>query len=252
MMKNIIITGAGSGMGLSMTRKFLAHDWHVIMGVRKVEKAHEIYDQLRQEFSDDSVDLLEVDVSQANSVHQFAERVYSRVEHIDAIINNAGIFIGGQLQNLSEEDWDRTMNVDVKSIYLMTKEFVPDMIAQHTGNIINISSVAGLLGDFDMPAYSAAKGAVTNLVRSMALDYGRHGIRVNNINPGATNTPMFKDNPEKVKQAYRAASPLQRIAEPAEIANVAYFLVSDQASAITGQNIGASMGYGIWSGQPKQ
>lgn len=144
------------------------------------------------------------------------------------------------------------MAVDVKSIFLMTKAFVPGMIARHAGNIINISSVAGLLGDYNMPAYNAAKGAVTNLVRSMALDYGQYGIRVNNINPGATNTPMFQGNPEEVKAAYRNGSPLKRIAEPEEIANVAYFLVSDQASAITGQNIGVSMGYGIWTGQPKQ
>lgn len=95
-------------------------------------------------------------------------------------------------------------------------------------------------------------GAGTNLVRSMALDYGQYGIRVNNINPGATNTPMFQGNSEEVKATYRNGSPLKRIAEPEEIANVAYFLVSDQASAITGQNVGASMGYGIWTGQPKQ
>lgn len=144
------------------------------------------------------------------------------------------------------------MAVDVKSIYLMTKAFIPGMIKRRAGSIINIASVAGLLGDYSMTAYNAAKGAVVNLVRSMALDYGSYGIRVNNINPGATNTPMFKGNPETVKQSYRDASPLKRIAEPEEIANVAYFLVSEEASAITGQNIGASMGYGIWSGQPKQ
>lgn len=86
----------------------------------------------------------------------------------------------------------------------------------------------------------------------MALDYGQYGIRVNNINPGATNTPMFQCNPEEVKAAYRNGSPLKRVAEPEEIANVAYFLISDQASAITGQNVGATMGYGIWTGQPKQ
>ena len=171
---------------------------------------------------------------------------------VDTVINNAGIFTGGLLHELSEEDWDKTMAVDVKSIFLMTKAFVPGMMARHAGNIINISSVAGLLGDYNMPAYNAAKGAVTNLVRSMALDYGQYGIRVNNINPGATNTPMFQGNSEEGKAAYRNDSPLKRIAEPEEIANVAYFLVSDQTSAITGQNVGASMGYGIWTGQPKQ
>ncbi|MGM9907038.1 SDR family NAD(P)-dependent oxidoreductase [Limosilactobacillus sp.] len=250
-MSNIIITGAGSGMGLSMTKKFLANDWNVIMAVLNAAKTQEIYQKLQDKYGG-QVTMYQVDVSNRQSVDHFADQVNAKYDQIDAVINNAGIFTGGLLHELSEEDWDKTMAVDVKSIFLMTKAFVPGMMARHEGNIINISSVAGLLGDYNMPVYNAAKGAVTNLVRSMALDYGPYGIRVNNINPGATNTPMFQGNPEEVKAAYRNASPLKRIAEPEEIANVAYFLVSDQASAITGQNVGASMGYGIWTGQPKQ
>ena len=251
-MKNIIITGAGTGMGLSMTKKFLENDWHVIMGVHNLNKAKNVYQELVQKYSLEKVTLKQVNVEDSESVEEFSNEVNAENDHIDAIINNAGIFIGGQLQDLTEEEWDKTMAVDVKSIYLMTKAFILGMIQRRAGSIINIASVAGLLGDYSMPAYNAAKGAVVNLVRSMALDYGPYGIRVNNINPGVTNTPMFKGNPETVKQSYRDASPLKRIAEPEEIANVAYFLVSEEASAITGQNIGASMGYGIWSGQPKQ
>ncbi len=251
-MKNIIITGAGTGMGLSVTKKFLENDWHVIMGVHNLNKAKNVYQELVQKYSLEKVTLKQVNVGDSESVEEFSNEVNAENDHIDAIINNAGIFIGGQLQDLTEEEWDKTMAVDVKSIYLMTKAFIPGMIKRRAGSIINIASVAGLLGDYSMPAYNAAKGAVVNLVRSMALDYGPYGIRVNNINPGATNTPMFKGNPETVKQSYRDASLLKRIAEPEEIANVAYFLVSEEASAITGQNIGASMGYGIWSGQPKQ
>lgn len=251
-MKNIIITGAGTGMGLSMTKKFLENDWHVIMGVHNLNKAKNVYQELVQKYSLEKVTLKQVNVGDSESVEKFSNEANAENDHIDAIINNAGIFIGGQLQDLTEEEWDKTMAVDVKSIYLMTKAFILGMIQRRAGSIINIASVAGLLGDYSMPAYNAAKGAVVNLVRSMALDYGPYGIRVNNINPGATNTPMFKGNPETVKQSYRDASPLKRIAEPEEIANVAYFLVSEEASAITGQNIGASMGYGIWSGQPKQ
>ena len=251
-MKNIIITGAGTGMGLSMTKKFLENDWHVIIGVHNLNKAKNVYQELVQKYSLEKVTLKQVNVGDSESVEKFSNEANAENDHIDAIINNAGIFIGGQLQDLTEEEWDKTMAVDVKSIYLMTKAFILGMIKRRAGSIINIASVAGLLGDYSMTAYNVAKGAVVNLVRSMALDYGPYGIRVNNINPGATNTPMFKGNPETVKQSYRDASPLKRIAEPEEIANVAYFLVSEEASAITGQNIGASMGYGIWSGQPKQ
>lgn len=250
-MSNIIITGAGTGMGLSMTKKFLANDWHVIMAARNAAKAEKVYQELQDQYGD-QVGMYQVDVSNGQAVAKFAEQVNTQYDQVDTVINNAGIFTGSLLHELSKEAWDKTMAVDVKSIFLMTKAFVPGMMARHAGNIINISSVAGLLGDYNMPAYNAAKGAGTNLVRSMALDYGQYGIRVNNINPGATNTPMFQGNSEEGKAAYRNDSPLKRIAEPEEIANVAYFLVSDQASAITGQNVGASMGYGIWTGQPKQ
>ena len=250
-MSNIIITGAGTGMGLSMTKKFLANNWNVIMAVLSTEKSQAVYQELQEKYGN-RVAMYQVDVSDSQSVSQFADQVNAKYDQIDAVINNAGIFTGGLLHELSEEAWDRTMAVDVKSIFLMTKAFIPGMIARQAGNIINISSVSGLHGDYNMPAYNAAKGAVTNLVRSMALDYGQYGIRVNNINPGATNTPMFQGNPEAVQAAYRNGSPLKRVAEPEEIANVAYFLVSDQASAITGQNVGATMGYGIWTGQPKQ
>lgn len=250
-MSNIVITGAGTGMGLSMTKKFLAKGWKVIMAVLSAEKSQETYQELQDKYGD-QVAMYQVDVSDGQSVNQFADQVNTKYDQIDAVVNNAGIFTGGLLHELSEEAWDKTMAVDVKSIFLMTKAFVPGMMARHAGSIINISSVSGLHGDYNMPAYNAAKGAVTNLVRSMALDYGQYGIRVNNINPGATNTPMFQGNPEEVKDAYRNGSPLKRIAEPEEIANVAYFLVSNQASAITGQNVGATMGYGIWTGQPKQ
>nr|WP_268870015.1 SDR family oxidoreductase [Ligilactobacillus apodemi] len=103
-----------------------------------------------------------------------------------------------------------------------------------------------------MAAYSAAKGAVTNLVRSMALDYGKYNIRVNNIVPGPTNTPLFQQNPPEVIAKFNQASPLNKIVEPADVANMAYFLASEQAQAITGQNIQVTAGFGIHSGQPQQ
>ena len=103
-----------------------------------------------------------------------------------------------------------------------------------------------------MAAYSAAKGAVVNLVRSMALDYGKYNIRVNNIAPGPTNTKMFKQNPLDVITSFNNISPLHHIVEPDDIANVAYFLASDQAKSITGQNMQVTAGFGIYSDQPIQ
>ncbi|WP_240818000.1 SDR family NAD(P)-dependent oxidoreductase [Limosilactobacillus reuteri] len=156
-MKNIIITGAGTGMGLSMTKKFLANDWHVITGVHNLDKAKAVYQELVQKYSPEKVTLKQVNVGDSKSVEEFSNEVNTENSHIDAIINNAGIFIGGQLQDLTEEEWDKTMAVDVKSIYLMTKAFIPGMIQCRAGSIINIASVAGLLGDYSMPAYKCRK-----------------------------------------------------------------------------------------------
>ena len=93
------------------------------------------------------------------------------------------------MHEVTEDAWDRIMAIDVKSVYLMTKEFVPDMIEQKAGTIVNTASISGLTSDYNMAAYNAAKGALVNLVRAMTLDYGKYGIRVNNVNPGPTMTP---------------------------------------------------------------
>ncbi|MFT8836633.1 SDR family NAD(P)-dependent oxidoreductase [Liquorilactobacillus satsumensis] len=171
---------------------------------------------------------------------------------VDSLVNNAGIFTKGALHEVAEDAWDRIMAVDVKSIFLTAKYFVPDMIAQKSGTIVNTASISGLTGDYNMAAYNAAKGAVVNLVRAMALDYGKYNIRVNNVAPGPTNTPMFQANPPEVIKQFEAASPLGRLAEPEEIAKVIYFLASEDSNAITGQNIPVSTGFEIYSGQPVQ
>lgn len=111
-MSNIIITGAGTGMGLSMTKKFLANDWHVIMAARNAAKAEKVYQELQDQYGD-QVAMYQVDVSNGQAVAKFAEQVNAQYDQVDTVINNAGIFTDGLLHELSEEDWDKTMAVDV-------------------------------------------------------------------------------------------------------------------------------------------
>ena len=170
----------------------------------------------------------------------------SKFKTVDAIINNAGIVIHGEVHETSEEDWDKIFDVDVKGTFLVSKAFLPTMIEQDHGSIVNISSVSGMAGDRAMVAYNAAKGAIINMTRAMAIDYGKNNIRVNVVAPGPTNTPLFHQD----KQKFAKNSPLNRIVEPEEVAAAIYFVASPAASAITGEVIPVTAGFEISTGQP--
>ncbi|MCH4009300.1 SDR family NAD(P)-dependent oxidoreductase [Companilactobacillus sp.] len=251
-MKTVVITGAASGMGLAATKIFLEHNWNVAMADYNQEQGQQKADELAKKYSTEQVKFFQTDVSDEKSVEKLAKSVADNFDYADALLNNAGVFTGGMLHEVKTADWDRIMNIDVKSIYLMAKYFVPSMIERKSGVIVNTASVSGLMGDYNMAAYNAAKGAVVNLVRSMALDYGQYGIRVNNVNPGPTNTPMFQQNPQSVIDEFVEASPMKKLVEPEDVAKTMYFLTTDGAKSITGQNIPVTAGFGVWSSQPKQ
>lgn len=243
-MKTIVITGAAGGIGLATSRRFLAHGWNVAMADLN---ASDTVDELVKQYGN-QVSFNKFDVTDAAAVNHFRDDVVAKFGQIDVIYNNAGIFIPGELQEMTENQWDQLMAVNVKSIYLMVSAFVPAMIKRKQGVIINTSSVSGLLGDYGSALYNASKGAVTNLTRALALDYGKYGIRVNAVNPGPTNTPMLAQS----AQVYIDAAPLKRLGEPEDIANAVYFLANDTAASITGVNLPVTNGYGTWTGQPQQ
>lgn len=252
-MSTIVITGAGSGMGLSTTKLFLERGWNVVMAdLNRQQRAEKIAQQLIQQYGEERILFVRTDVADSASVMAMAQQAYAKYPKIDALLNNAGVFVEGVLHEVKEDAWDLVMSVDVKSIFLMAKAFVPQMIKQKHGAIVNIASISGLRGDYNMAAYSAAKGAVVNLVRSMALNYGRFGIRVNNICPGPTNTPMFQANPPAVIKKFNEASPLGHIVEPQDIAQAVWFLINDESASITGVNLPVSTGFEVYSNQPVQ
>lgn len=251
-MKTVVITGASSGIGLSATELFLKKGWQVMMADLNAEAGNKLVTKLAAQYQHDQLAFQPTNVADFDSVKALKQATDKQFGPISAIVNNAGIFTKGALHEVAETDWDRVMDVDVKSIYLMTKAFVPDMIKRRSGTIVNTASISGLTGDYNMAAYNAAKGAVVNLVRAMALDYGKYNIRVNNVAPGPTKTPMFMANPESVVKEFETASPLGRLAKPEDIARVIYFLATDESDPITGENIPVSCGFEIYSGQPVQ
>lgn len=252
MTKTVVITGGVSGMGLSASKLFLSKGWNVMMADFNEKLGEKVNKELSSKYSSKQVAFQQTDVSNAASVNDLKVKTDQLFGQVDSVINNAGIFTKGALHEVTEDAWDRIMAVDVKSIYLMTKAFVPEMMKQKSGTIVNTASISGLTGDYNMAAYNAAKGAVVNLVRAMALDYGKFGIRVNNVNPGPTMTPMFEANPQSVIDTFIKASPLGKLATSDDIARVMYFLATDESSPITGENVPVSAGFEIYSGQPVQ
>lgn len=248
---NIIITGATSGMGLAAAKLFLERGHSVLIADRNAERGAAVLSELEASYPGQAF-FCRTDVSDPGSVEELHRYATSHLGRIDSLINNAGIFVGGKLHETSIEDWDRIFAVDVKSVFLMARSFVPDMISQGKGTIVNTASVSGLLGDHDMAAYNAAKGALANLVRAMALDYGPYGIRVNNVCPAACATPMFLKNPPETRELFAKANPLGRVCTPEEVAEAMYFLATDASSSCNGINLELTGGLNVHTGQPAQ
>ncbi len=165
-MQTVVITGGTSGIGLATAEIFLKHDWNAVLIGRDAQRGAAVADQLGQKYSPSQVIFVQADISNSADVERAKQTILNRFTVIDALVNNAGIVIHGKLHETSEEDWDRIFAVDVKGTYLVSKAFLPTMINQQGGSIVNISSVSGLAGDRAMVAYNAAKGAIINMTRA--------------------------------------------------------------------------------------
>jgi len=248
---NVMITGGTSGMGLAAARLFLKRGHSVLCVDMNEERGKKVVETLRRE-TEQPVFFCAADVTDGEAVRRVHEYAKKYIGFIHCVINNAGIFTGGMLHETAEKDWERVFAVDVKSVFLTSKYFVPDMIENGGGTIVNTASVSGMAGDYNMAAYNAAKGALVNLVRAMALDYGKYNIRVNNVCPAACATPMFLSNPPEVIRQFQNANPLRRICTPEEVAEAMYFLATDASRSCNGINLEVTGGLNVHTGQPAQ
>ncbi|AIQ16669.1 short-chain dehydrogenase [Paenibacillus sp. FSL H7-0357] len=247
----VVITGGTSGMGLSAAKLFLERGWKVLLADLNEERGAAVMEEL-QDLGYKEVYFFKCNVAVEADIQNLYDYTMKTMGGTDSIINNAGIWAGGMLHETKDDDWDRLFNIDVKSIYYTSKYFVPYLIQNGGGTIVNTASVSGMVGDYDMAAYNAAKGAVVNLARAMALDYGKYNIRVNNVCPAACATPMFLSNPPEVIESFNQANPLRRICTPEEVAKAMYFLASDESSSTNGLNLTVSGGLEVHTGQPLQ
>lgn len=232
--KRAIVTGGASGFGAGIARRFAEEGARVIVADLNGDAARTLAAELGD--ADMSV---QVDVSSTADVNALAEATYRLLGGVDIVVNNAGVGHTPQpLDELSDEMFDRIANVNMRSIYLMSKAFVPAMKAQGSGAILNIASTGGVSPRPNLTWYNASKGWVITATRAMAVELAPFQVRVNALNPVAGDTPLLKtfmgeDTPE-VRARFLASIPIGRFSTPEDMGAAAAFLCSDDASMITG------------------
>jgi NAD(P)-dependent dehydrogenase (short-subunit alcohol dehydrogenase family) len=235
------VTGAGSGIGQAIAMTFAKQGARVYVLELDEDAGAETIARIRSEGG--TADVIACDVSNAASVLAAFDGVYTHVGRIDILVNNAGIAHIGTVETTTEADLDRIYSVNVKGVYLCSQAAIPKMIHRGGGVILNLASIASLIGLEDRFAYSMSKGAVLAMTRSIAVDYIKQGIRCNCVCPARVHTPFVdgylrntypgrEDEMFKVLSEYQ---PIGRMAEPEEVAALALYLCSDEASFITGQ-----------------
>ncbi|EOI3550540.1 SDR family NAD(P)-dependent oxidoreductase [Cronobacter turicensis] len=247
--KVVVVTGAGSGIGAAAARRFAREGASVVLVGRTKEKLDKVAATLAQ----GKHLVAPCDVSDAAQVQALAQRVADEFGRVDVLVNNAGVIVQGKIHEISLEDWETLMGTDLNGVFYCLHAFMPGLL-ETKGNVINISSVSGLGGDWGMSVYNAAKGAVTNFTRSLAMDYGADGVRVNAICPGFTFTDLTEDTKQDdaLLQKFYERIPMKRAGEPEDIADAIAFLASDDARYITGVNLPVDGGLTASNGQPKQ
>jgi meso-butanediol dehydrogenase / (S,S)-butanediol dehydrogenase / diacetyl reductase len=245
--KVVIVTGAGSGIGAGTARRFLREGAFVVLNGRREHKLHETIAGF-----DAAKSLVHSgDVSDEEYVKRLVGDTIAKFGKLDVLVNNAGFAIFGPFAQTTTEDWRKTMATDLDGVYFGCREALPHLL-KTKGSIVNLASASGLGGDWGMSSYNAAKGAVTNFTRSLALEYGFRGVRINAVAPSLTSTDATVDlqKSEAVMAAFRDRLPIGRAATPDDIAGAIAFLASEDAAFINGVILPVDGGLQASNGQP--
>ncbi len=238
-MKNTvtIITGGAQGIGRAMA-EYLA-DKGGDIAIFDIIDGNEALSAIREKGR--KAEFYQVDVSDFKAVEEAVNSVIKNMGQINNLVNNAGITIDKLLLRMKEEDWDRVITVNLKSVFNCTRAVIRHML-KTGGSIVNISSIAGVMGNAGQSNYAASKAGIIGFTKSAAREYGERGIRVNAVAPGFINTKMTEVLDDKYKEEMRKAIPLKRYGEPIEVARAVYFLLSEYGEYITGEVINVNGG----------
>ena len=244
--KIAIITGAGRGLGWAIAERLAKDGANVVITDIDGESAQEKADTLQQMNGLDCI-AVEMDVSQWQDVEEMVERVLARFKRIDILVNNAGI-LGPYfpVMDYPEEDWDRVIAVHLKGTFLCCKGVLRVMKEQRSGKVVNMASVAGKEGNANMAPYAAAKAAIIGLTKTLGKEMAPYNVCVNCVSPALIETDMAKEMSSEQRTLLTSKIPLGRLGQPEEVAAVVKFLVSDEASFVTGQCYDISGGRSVY------
>ncbi len=229
--KKILITGATGGIGYSLVKKFNELEGNVLATGTNNEKL----DKLKNEFP--NINVLKFDISQHDKIEEFIENVNSQLVGIDVLINNAGINLDNLSLRMKEDEWKKVIDINLTSTFYLCKYSIKKMLKNKYGRIVNITSIVGHTGNLGQANYSASKGAIVSMSKSLAIEYAKKNITINCVSPGFIQSRMTDNIVESIKAVLTSKIPMSRLGTGEDVSNTVAFLSSDSASYITGETI---------------
>ena len=230
--KNIIITGASGGIGNSIVQKLHDNGANILASGTKLEKLEE----LKKKFQD--IEILKFDISKSDEIEDFVENATSKLGgSLDCIVNNAGITQDNLAIRMNLDEWNKVIEVNLTSTFLLSKFAIKKMLKNKSGKIVNITSVVGHTGNLGQANYTASKAGIVAMSKSLAIEYSKKNININCISPGFIKTAMTEKIDDKFKEMIISKIPSARLGDPEDIANAVLFLASEQSNYINGETL---------------